>query len=233
MVVDVILSSRSLSSCAVRGNTLPVASGFCARQHFAFCGERVMKNIAVLFLLLIAQAVLAQTDDFFDWRVSTDVDVIDDSVRVDLRKFASDVDSVITFGAEYATLNIICDEKIGETRVNISFNTFDARMADFRYFGDEQERFQVTYRVGTDEAVTHKWIVSLGLGILFYTTSYIDDGSGYSGTSDAGVLVAALVQDNSRFIVRVSHDLHQEIVTAIWNMEGLSEVIDQCMAVLD
>lgn len=185
--------------------------------------------LVVLFLLLISQSVSAQSDDFYDWRVNSDVDVIDDSVEVELSKFASEVDSGAILSASYAALTIRCNEKDGDTTVLVSFHSGSGSNTFWSYWGEEG--IEVTYRIGTDEAVTHRWIAVANM--LLYTTLYIDDDSDYLGTADGSVLVAALVQNNSRFIVRVSHELHGEIVTAIWNIEGLADVIDECMAVFD
>lgn len=172
--------------------------------------------LAVPFLLLIGQAASAQSDG---WRVDTDVDVIDDSVRVGLVKDANPDLEEENF--EYSFLLIFCDETVG-------FPTVDVAM----FAADDFIRFptglvEVVYRIGTDEAVTHEWEGTVRGSSLRYLTPYIDDGSGYAGTDNATALLAAMVQNNSRFIVRAGSN------TRIWNIEGLADVIDECMAVFD
>lgn len=175
-----------------------------------------MKNsaLAVLafpFLLLIGQAASAQS---YGWQVETDVDVIDDSVRVTLIKRANpDFESSLLF--------IFCDERAGFPMVYVTM--FAA--GDLIKF--PTGLVEVVYRIGTDEAVTHEWEGVVGGTSLRYLIPYIDDGSAYAGTDNATALLAAMVQNNSRFIVRAESN------TRIWNIEGLADVIDECMAVFD
>lgn len=181
--------------------------------------------LAVPFLLLVGQAESAQPDDFFDWRVTSDVDVIDDSVHVITNKYTNEVEGL---GADFASLNIDCDEPNGYPTLRVIFTDGTSNASFFEGFETE-----VIYRIGTDDPVTQKWAVPASFAVS-YRTSYIDDGSDFSaylGNPDASVLVAAMVEDNSRFIVRASGTFGT--VTAIWNIEGLAEVIDECMAVFD
>lgn len=178
--------------------------------------------LAVPFLLLIGQVVSAQSDG---WRVVTDVDVIDDSVTVVLAKGANP-------DFESSLLALSCQEQIGFPTVSvIMFEGGDSIIFPTRLV-------EVTYRIGTDEAVTDEWIdaSSLGLGLMYS----ISDGPGYSSgidatalasDMDATALVASMVQDNSRFVVRARVGGYE--YTRIWNIEGLADVIDECMAVFD
>lgn len=160
-----------------------------------------------------------------DWEIETDTDIIDDSVTVTLQKRVDRMEGITeSWATDRSSLTISCAENRGYP----IFFVIMLANADFIRFPEGLH--EATYRVGTDEPVTHEW-QSSNLS-LEYRTPYIDDGSGFAGTDDATALVAALVQDNSRFILRTS-PLIYPLVTAIWNMEGLAEVIDQCMAVFD
>ena len=187
-----------------------------------------------MFLLLIIQAVSAQDDIQDDswlreWETTTDVDVIDDTVTVSLRKFTSEVETLFSSDdvLRLAILEISCMETLGSPRVMVSFmdesleppNVFEGTIVN-------EIPVEVTYRVGTNEAATHEWS-PMAINVAVYRTPYVDDDSGFIGTEDASLLVEMLVQDNSRFIVRAGS------FTAIWNIEGLAEVIGECMTTFD
>ena len=193
-----------------------------------------MKKFAALFLLLIGQSVSAQ---YRDWQIETNVDVMDDSVTVELSKNLDKMEGngiaelTVEFGnnrevsiTQLSTLTIICNESIGFPMVDVTLVEKSGLMEFPRGL------HEVTYRIGTDEPISHKWL-SIDTA-LTYQALYISDGSNSIGANDATALVATMVQDNSRFIVRTSL-LDKRRVTAIWNIEGLAEVIDQCMAVFD
>lgn len=167
---------------------------------------------AVPFLLLIGQAVSAQDNlsfGLFAWNVETKVDVIDDSVSVFVSKPAYETE---TLGyADFVILGISCDEGFEYPVLSVSFFDNGQPVRIFDGFAEGMGA-EVTHRIGTHDSVTQVWTVSPNA--VFY------DG-------DASVLVAAMVQDNSRFVIRAGR------VTAIWNIEGLADVIDECMAVFD
>lgn len=193
-----------------------------------------MKNIAVMFLLLAVQAVSAQSRDvtaFGDWSVSKDIDVIDDSVIVALSIAAYEVDGASV--DQGAMLSIHCKDWLEYPEVRVVW----PRSADTHNFVRfTLENREVIFRIGTNEAVTQLWEIfeySEDYNILQYRMPY--DSSHTLATydpADASALVAALLQDDSRFVVRAGYGLY-ETVTAIWSIEGLAEVIDECMAVFD
>lgn len=182
-----------------------------------------MKNIAVLFLLLVAQAVSAQLESVGgDWFIERDVDELDDSEIVRLILETSDVQG-FSSDVESARLQIDCYEFSGYAYVLVDFPQHEPR-------AKLDEPIEVIYKIGTDEAVTSEWFLSF-FGYWYYVPLQIDLVSGYWDITkfDASMLVEALVQDNSRFIVRADYGR----VTATWNIEGLAEVIDECVAVFD
>lgn len=165
------------------------------------------------------------------WEIETDVDIIDDSVTVKLEIHVDKLEGIGISESVYTKLSnlvIFCEENRGHPTVSLMLVS-EGELIEYTTGG--LGLHEVTYRIGTDEAVTHEWAEVLP-GMLSYRTPYIDDGSGFSGTDDATALVAALVQDNSRFIVRAFSPDYGN-VTAIWDTEGLAEVIGECMAAFD
>lgn len=176
-----------------------------------------MKKLALAafaapFLLVISQVVSAQDNlafGLFAWNVETKVDVIDDSVSVFVSKPAYETE---TLGyANFVILGISCDESFGYPVLSVSFFDNGQPVRIFDGFPKEMGA-EVTHRIGTDDSVTQAWTVSPNT--VFYN-------------GDASVLVAEMVQDNSRFVIRVGR------VTAIWDIEGLADVIDECTAIFD
>ena len=234
-----------------------------------------MRNITAILLLLVGQAVSAQSGDrllnevretinSFErvmaisfWDVKTDVDAIDDSVHVVLSKFTDRVESTTGNLEGLAFIAIDCQQKVGYPSFSVVLPESGSRYLDL----EDWENVEVTYRIGTDDAVTNQWLWD---GVAFqYQPMFIDDGI-VNGISDANVFVAALVQNNSyvdvtdrgitdilgdeyvtveegddvviyerpRFVFRARYQQYGT-VTAIWYMEGLAKAVDECMAVFD
>ena len=170
-----------------------------------------MKNAIAVLLLLFGQTVLAQSEDrdrlwrearelintweryqaIALWDVKTEVDVIDDTVNVVLSKFTDRVDSTAgNLEGKLAFIAINCQQKVGYPSFSVVLPESGPRFLDL----EDWENVEVTYRIGTDDAVTNQWLWD---GVAFhYQPMFIDDGV-VNGISDASVFVAALVQNNS------------------------------------
>lgn len=205
-----------------------------------------MKNIVLLFLLLIGQTVLAQDGN---WRIVTDFDSMDGSLQLSLVNSSLAVSMIERSGSNItiealqeedpfsysreATLVISCFEDENVPFVGVRFKP--------RVFYSTAIR-PLVYRIGNGENINTAWLVHPE-GMLFYTNALDDyfensvfDDDNYANTVNASVFVAALVQDNSELVLYFDdHMFRGELidVTASWNIEGLAEVIGECMAVFD
>lgn len=206
-----------------------------------------MKNILGLFLLLVGQSLLAQSN----WQVL--VDEFDDAVILEL--VTNTLRSSNSFNSDYnyAKLNMVCDPNIGYPVSAILFHRLSEVFNNLEGFGfRDREEVELTYRIGINEAVTSNWPYLFSRGLtgslrprspnswhtFVYNPNFMDDGifAEDDFSLNSSIFLEALVKDNTRFIIRMYRPERfggfREI-TATWNIEGIAEVIHECLAVFD
>lgn len=135
------------------------------------------------------------------WQVDIDTNPIDDSKTV----FASTVadEGKGTYG-ERITLNLRCQS--GSVEAYIFWNA---------YIADEEA--QVTYRIGTKEAILGAW----------YTST--DNQATFFGLQQANVVkfIGELATaENGRFVAQIT-PYNESPITAVFNTTGLAEILPQ------
>ena len=97
------------------------------------------------------------------------------------------------------------------------------------------EEGSIIHRIGMNVAEENRWLFSVSegnYGYLTYFQSHEEANGNIDRIADSSAFVDTLVRDNSRFVFRGTVEDYG-VVTFIWNVEGLAEVIDECLAVFD